>query len=303
MPYRNPQDVFEAPGRFYKGNIHTHSTNSDGRLEPAAVCAQYREAGYDFLCLSDHFLARYDFPISDTRPYRTRNFTTLIGAEVHAPATTLGDLWHILAVGLPGDFPATAEDETGPALAARCAAAGAFVGIAHPQWYGLTLEDAMTVLDSAHAVEVYNHTCAVNRDRPDGFTLLDELSSRGYRLGAYAVDDAHFHASDAFGGWVMVKAEANEPEALLAGLKAGNYYASQGPALHGIHRDGEMLVVECSPAASILAVGQGSAGDMRHGAALTRASFELERFRAGGWLRVVVVDRAGRRGWSGPIWL
>lgn len=112
--------AFTAPGRFFKGNIHTHSDRCDGALGPAEVCRRYREAGYDFLALTDHFLERYGFPIVDTTPFRTENFTTLLGAEVHAPQTALGELWHLVAVGLPADFPPAAPDETGAALAQRC---------------------------------------------------------------------------------------------------------------------------------------------------------------------------------------
>ena len=74
------------------------------------MCALYRDAGYDFLALTDHFLPKYGFPIVDTRPFRTNRFTTLLGAEVHAPATELGEMWHILAVGLPADFAPTPAD-------------------------------------------------------------------------------------------------------------------------------------------------------------------------------------------------
>jgi predicted metal-dependent phosphoesterase TrpH len=140
-----PQDpAFAAPGRFWKGNIHTHSNASDGVRTPGEVCATYREAGYDFLALTDHFLAKYGFPLVDTRPFRTQGFTTILGAELHAPATALGEMWHILAVGLPGDFAPTAAGETGPQLAARAIAAGAFVAIPHPGWYALTTADANT---------------------------------------------------------------------------------------------------------------------------------------------------------------
>jgi len=72
---------FDRPGRFLRGNLHTHSTASDGRLSPEEVCEHYRLAGYDFLALTDHFLERYGFPITDTRRYRTDAFTTLLGAE------------------------------------------------------------------------------------------------------------------------------------------------------------------------------------------------------------------------------
>src|SRR5689334_277988 len=113
---------FDQPGRFYRGNLHTHSTRSDGRQAPEAVIAAYREQGYDFLALTDHFLERYGFPVTDTREWRTTDFTTLLGAELHAPAIEVGDPWHIVAVGLPLDFAPTTPGETGPQLAARARA-------------------------------------------------------------------------------------------------------------------------------------------------------------------------------------
>ena len=81
------------------GIDYVHWFQSDGKRGAADVCAIYREAGYDFLALTDHFMAKYNYPIVDTRPFRTKHFTTILGAELHAPATSLGELWHILAVG------------------------------------------------------------------------------------------------------------------------------------------------------------------------------------------------------------
>ena len=40
--------------RWYKGNIHTHTTESDGDADPEKVVGWYRRHGYDFLVLSDH---------------------------------------------------------------------------------------------------------------------------------------------------------------------------------------------------------------------------------------------------------
>ncbi len=79
-------DFFTAPGRFYRGNLHTHSTLSDGLLEPAEVCRRYKAEGYDFIALTDHFLGMYDFPIADTVPFRDGGFTTILGAELHSGA-------------------------------------------------------------------------------------------------------------------------------------------------------------------------------------------------------------------------
>ena len=172
---------FSTPGRFWRGNLHTHSTLSDGALAPEAVVAAYKRDGYDFLQLSEHFLDRFGWPIADTRAFRSNDFTTLIGAELHAMATSVGELWHILAVGLPLDFPPPRKAETGPELARRAREAGAFVAIAHPAWSQLT-EDDGRALDAAHAVEIYNHGCAVETDRGDGFYLLDQLCNLGRRL-------------------------------------------------------------------------------------------------------------------------
>ena len=46
--------AFTAPGRFWRGNLHTHSTRSDGVLSPQEVCRRYPDEGYDFLALTDH---------------------------------------------------------------------------------------------------------------------------------------------------------------------------------------------------------------------------------------------------------
>lgn len=298
--------AFETPGRFFRGNLHTHSTLSDGLLSPEEVCRRYDAMGYDFICLSDHFLTEYDFPIADTVPYRSDRFTTILGAEVHAGEMNYGEIWHILAVGLPQDFAVTSENETGPELAKRCVEAGAFVAIAHPQWYGLMPEQAR-LIEAAHAVEIYNHSCAVHSTRPDGTYVLDALLSEGKKLSAIATDDAHFQIPgyedyDAFGGWVMVKAEENAPEALLDALKKGSFYSSTGPELHSIALDGTQLHVESSAAMNIMAVGRASRSINTIGSALTSATLDVSKF-AGDWFRVVVMDRAGKHAWSNPVWL
>jgi predicted metal-dependent phosphoesterase TrpH len=120
---------FSAPGRFWRGNLHTHSNLSDGALEPKAVVDAYKNAGYDFMQLSEHFIENFDFPMADTRAFRSNAFTTLIGAELHAPETRVGELWHIVAAGLPLDFPRNLKDETGAQVARRAHEAGAFIGI------------------------------------------------------------------------------------------------------------------------------------------------------------------------------
>ncbi len=301
--------AFTAPGRFWRGNLHTHSTRSDGVLAPAEVCRRYRAEGYDFLALTDHFLGSYGYPIVDTQPFRDEGFTTILGAELHSGAMANGELWHLLAVGLPADFaPSDSPDfgvhpgmETGPEIAARAVAAGAFVAIAHPQWSGLTLADARSIA-AAHAVEIYNHGCANGCDRPDGAAIADLLLTEGRRLSLIATDDAHFSEPDHFGGWVMVKSPANEPTALLEALKRGDFYASQGPELRDVHLQGDKVVVESSAVSSVVAMGRGTGAKGVHGASMTRTEVPLQRMGDSPWIRVSAIDAAGKRAWSNPIW-
>jgi hypothetical protein len=301
--------VFTATGRFWRGNIHTHSTRSDGVLDPAEVCRRYRAEGYDFLALTDHFVGSYNYPIVDTTPYRTADFTTILGAELHSGAQENGEMWHILAVGLPPDFaPSHTPEwrpvpgqETGPALAARAVAAGAFVAIAHPQWSGLTVADAASIT-AAHAVEVYNHGCYAGCDRADGGAITDQLLESGRKLNLIATDDAHFHEPDHFGGWVMVRAGANEPDALLAALKAGHFYSSQGPELRDVRVYPDRVEVECSSVRSIIVQGHGMAAKAVHSESMTKGTVPLTRFGGSPYLRVTVIDHAGKKAWSNPVY-
>ena len=314
---------FDKPGRFYRGNLHTHSTRSDGREAPEAVIAAYRDHGYDFISLTDHFMERFGWPMVDTRAFRTEHFTTLIGAELHAPALENGERWHILAVGLPLDFAPCPPDERGPALAMRAREAGAFVAIAHPYWYNLTLQDALSI-EAAHAVEVWNTGCAVEVSRGDSWYMSDMLSGRGWRLSACATDDAHFKVEDYRGGWVQVRAASLDPDAILAALKAGHYYSSNGPELRDVRVEpasptggaaasmgGDVVAsgesagqirISCSPARSIVVTGRGAKSEALLGSGLTEAVLPLQKF-AGAWCRVTVTDAAGRQAWTNPIWL
>ncbi len=177
------------------GNLHTHSSLSDGHRSPEEVCRFYETAGYDFLALTEHFLEHYGWPLVDTRPFRSATFTTLLGAELH-PAQDLMELgrhWHILAIGLPLDFAPSPLEETGPELARRALDAGAFVVAAHPQWHAMTDRD-VTALGSIHAIEIFNACCrsatsssgspSQSQDhpqRPPGWGLLgQELAHRGH---------------------------------------------------------------------------------------------------------------------------
>ncbi|NOX74180.1 MAG: phosphotransferase [Alphaproteobacteria bacterium] len=303
--------AFSNPGRFFKGNLHTHCTNSDGRLTVDEVCRRYKARGYDFIAMTDHFVGLFDYPITDTRRFRDQDFTTLIGAELHSGAMDNGTIWHILAVGLPLDFtpsnspffvPSDAQ-ECGAEIAARAAQAGAFVAIAHPEWSNLTEADMRTIT-AAHAVEIYNHGCEVESERGRGHHAADILATTGKRMNFIATDDAHFthDEMDAFGGWCMVRATENTPEALLQALKDGAMYASTGPDFIDIEMDERYVYVRSSPVSAVILQGAGTRTAAEFGAGLTEVRIPHSILDYSPWIRVSLIDADGKKAWSNPIW-
>jgi len=294
---------FDKPGRFWRGNLHTHSNASDGRISVEAVCNRYKEEGYDFLAVTDHFMERYNFPLTDTRAFRSANFTTILGAELHAGQTELGDTWHILAVGLPLDFAPPTPVESGPELAARALEAGAYVTAAHPNWYTLSEADILS-LGSIHAIEIFNGVAVDHNDRGDSWHITDVLLGRGMRYTVCATDDFHANPmnADFSRGWVWVKSESLEPESLTAALKAGHYYSSTGPQLHHVEvHPGEKLYIRSSPVNRVWVTGRSSLTRRIDGHGLTEVELSLADFNSP-YCRITVRDIYGRQAWSNPIW-
>jgi hypothetical protein len=181
----------------------------------------------------------------------------------------------------------------------------------HPGLNNLPLAAAerLPSLDAIYAVEIYNHNGAMAAipDRADGAYMLDDLLESGRRLLVNAGDDAHFgHPSDRFGGWIEVHSERPGPDLLLASMKAGRYYSTQGPAFHQLLMDGDRLLVKTSEAYAISLTTGGDrwqSGEERHNldGSISEAGFDLAPFR-GSYCRVTVVDAAGKRAWSNLIW-
>ena len=289
-----------------RGNLHGHSTHSDGALTPEQVVRHYRKLGYDFTCLSDHLwpdeATSAAQSVLDGHRFAADGFTLVPSAELHCFGKKYDNygLWHIVANGLPLDFQAAAAGETGPELVARAARTGAFVSIAHPEWHCLSAQEAMLLKD-AHAVEIYNHSSAITTGRGSGIAVADVLLQEKRRIFLTATDDSHFHCDDGGGGWVMVDAETPDATGILAALKEGRYYSSSGVEFAGISLDGSELTVETSPVEHVCVVGSGFFGLAAHGPDLTRATFDIEKIESD-WFRITAIDAAGRKAWSNPYW-
>ena len=65
--------AFTEGGNWYKGNLHTHTTASDGTITQEETVRIYRDAKYDFLALTEHNT------YTDTTKYDSEGFITIAG--------------------------------------------------------------------------------------------------------------------------------------------------------------------------------------------------------------------------------
>jgi predicted metal-dependent phosphoesterase TrpH len=283
--------------RWFRGNLHAHSDRSDGVAPPEQVIAAYRAAGYDFLVLTDHFEERWGWTVTDTSAARDDGFTTLLGAELSSADWDDEDVYWVNAIGLPADF------APGDEAIRRAAEAGAYNVLLHPGLTNFLDFDALPV-EHLHAVETYNRSAAVSwPDQAEARYAVDALLARGHRLHVTVGDDSHGHHTwDRFGAWVQVRAERLDPDALLAALKAGAYYSTQGPRIADVTVDGDRVHVACSPARAVALTGiHGWRSDVVIAESLEAATLDLGKLRSPYW-RVTVTDADGRRAWTNPVW-
>jgi hypothetical protein len=286
-------DPFTAPGQWYRGNLHSHTTASDGQQTPEEMARRYRAAGYGFLAVTDHGV------VADVAGLSDDGFLVLFGAELDGDISETGETYHICAFGLEGVVEAPKSPNVQQAVDWARESGGDAV-IAHPYWSGLAFPDLMRC-DGYLGIEVFNTTCHGLNGKGCAAAQWDDLLARGRRVWGLGVDDCHGGAD--FGlGHVMVKATALTREAIMTSLRAGLFYSSWGPVIHGLRvADGAVEVRTC-PARMINFVGpawMGKALYSRDGQPITEAAYRLPERIA--YLRVECQDFAGRWAWSNPM--
>lgn len=137
-----------------------------------------------------------------------------------------------------------------------------FPHINHPNFgWAVTVED-LIALQGEKFFEVYNGHPLVNNEgdemRPStermwDILLTERLSNGDPVMYGIAVDDAHnYHAIDSEHsnpgrGWVMVRAAALTPEAIVDAMERGAFYGSSGVTIGEIVVDEESLALDIEP--------------------------------------------------------
>lgn len=290
---------FRAPGRWYRANLHAHTTNSDGDLSPEECVECYRRLGYHILAITDHWY------VSVPRA-RRNDFLVVPGAELDGGRSAQGTGLHIVGLNLRmRGAVAHVARRTAQQMVDLIRADGGEALIAHPYWSGLMAPD-MARLRGCFAVEVYNTGCDLEILRGFSMTHWDDLLSLGHYLGAVAVDDGHHHAVDHGLGWTMVRATSLTTRAVMAALRRGRYYCSTGPEIKGLQVANGRVRVLTSRVKSIALVSSPHVGARRRapkGKTITRADLPIPDPRHARYCRVEITDQQGGTAWSNPILL
>ena len=318
---------------FFKANLHAHSTQSDGTQSVETLKEAYKKHGYFIVAFTDHE------HLIDNSHLDDREFLTITSCEVaikeFANLSTLKKLDmrvchlnfyaldqhnvvtpcysstydHFLndsirsLVRYEKDYERTYSKDGINEMIKIANEQGFLVAYNHPTW---SLENATDYIhyENLFAVEIYNHSCVLG-GRIDDEHAFDDFLRAGKRIFCSAADDNHnlrgldSPGDDSFGGWVQINAEKLEYGAVMNALQSGNFYASTGPSILALEKDGEQVRIETSPCQKICLTTKGRRTQTvtaENGANLTHATFSLRE--DDGFFRIRVIDEKGKKAWT-----
>lgn len=294
------QSYFSHEGLWLKGNLHSHTTVSDGVYTPEEMAADYAAHGYDFISMTDH-------NVFVPHPELEENGLLILTGVEHDLAYSRTKCIHVVGTGQAGQTQTgyecrkyAPEELTDQGLIDRMEKDGQFVALAHPIWSRMEPEE-VAALSRFHAIEVYNNGCENLCHAGHGEVYWDMLLRRGQKIYGTASDDTH-KKHDAFGGWIQVKAKEHSHHAILEALFAGQFYASSGPEILDFGMEDDQVYVSCSDCREIHFISYPPRGQSQfaaEGETLTEGIYTRKGGEA--YIRIECIDHAGRVAWTNPI--
>ena len=299
---------------WYKGNIHTHTTESDGDDTPENVVRWYRRHGYDFLVLSDHnHLTLFDY--ADGRR-KFKKPLMVPGEEVtlsiHGGQTPV----HINGIGISHLVEPIDAGEIVPTIQANVDAivsAGGIASINHPNLHWSFDHNHIKQVRGASLLEVFNGHPSVNIHGAPGKASYEEIwdgvLSAGCAIFGVATDDSHdykdFHPgmSNPGRGWVVVQAEELVSEAIVEGLASGNFYASTGVELTDLKSSSQVVSLRIEQQSDFVYTTSFIGRDAKTYAETTGLEASYEPMGSEGYIRAVVKSSSGGKAWTQPVFL
>ena len=299
-------------GRWFKGNTHTHTLNSDGDSTPDEVVRWYREHGYQFLVLTDHnYLTAVDG--LNAIHGASDKFLVIQGEEVTARAD--GRPVHVNGLAVDGLVPAPTGASVLEVLQRSVDGIRAAQGIPHvnhPNFGWAITADELRQLERTRLFEIFNGHPQVNNGGGGGAPGLEEMWDHvltgGRMMYGIAVDDAHHFkrpgdptASGPGRGWVFVRAAALEPRAIVGALDRGAFYSSTGVELaeYDATGAGVSLKVRANSWSKYRVQFIGPGGRVLSEQADASASYTFRGDE--GYVRTKVLESNGQMAWTQPV--
>ncbi len=324
--------LIDGESRFYKACLHTHSTQSDGKLSPEELKTEYKKRGYSVLAITDHE------HLLDNSHLNDEDFLTITSCEVAIkefaeqstlknhnmrvahlnfyaldPQNTVTPCYnsvydHYIKDGFrhlikyEGEYERVYSADGVNDIISKANKAGFIVSYNHPTW---SLENACDYLEynGLFAVEIYNHG-VVNGVGFDDEHVLDEFWRAGKPILCTAADDAHKvlpenENSDAFGGWVQIAARALTYKDIMHSLRCGDFYASCGPEIKSLIIENDTVKAEFSDCVSANMITRGRRTEFvraKDGQTINEAHFKLHESDT--YFRITVTDASGKKAYT-----
>lgn len=301
--------------KWYKGNTHTHTLNTDGRDVPYDVAKWYREHGYNFVVMTDHEYITPVAPINDLLG-RTDKFLVISGQEVtdrseEKPIHSNG--LGLTKVVMPSKLATKVESLQKNIDNIR--AAGGIPQLNHPN-FGWALSAAeIKQLKGIRLMEIYNgHPMVNNMGGGSGFpsaeAIWDELLTSGMTIYAIGDDDVHQlqskgEAIEALPGqaWIYVRAKELSSTAILSAIDNGDFYASTGVELSEYKADKTevSIKVKATNFSKYRIQFIGSGGKILQETSEPNAVYKIKGNE--GYVRAKILESNGKLAWTQPVFV
>jgi hypothetical protein len=286
------KNLFNTSGTWYKGNLHMHTLCSDGHLSPEAAISLYRNAGYDFLALTDHW--------KQSENKMTDGLLLLGGCEwdtgINPP------IFHIVGVGMESHV---ALDRSLPRkpqeIINAITAANGIAILAHPAWSITNPYDCMP-LNGLCGAEIYNSVSNLpwNGRRADSSLYFDLWAAEGKLMRCMAADDSHFYNGEQTKSFIMVNAQELSADSIKKSITDGNFYASQGPLFESVSIQNGVVDLQCSEVETVVFYSNTVWCDDRvTTGGVTSASYHVKP--SDQYVRIELIDSMGNMAWSSPF--
>jgi len=300
--------------RWFKGNTHTHTLNSDGDSTPYDVVKWYREHGYNFVFITDHEYITNVGVLNDLFG-KAGSFVVISGQEVTDRFDSKP--LHINALGIDSVVMPNALAGSVATLQKNIddvREKGGVPQLNHPNFGWALTAAEIKQLKNITLVEIFNGHPLVNNlgggGSPSAEQIWDDVLSSGRVMYGIADDDSHYFkrpgdktAPLPGQAWVYVRASELTPTAVLSALDRGDFYASSGVELEEYSADGSGIALKIKEQRGskyrIEFIGRG--GRVFAESAQSPATYRFKGNEL--YVRAKVYESNGKLAWTQPIFV